>query len=121
MKQLVPGILFAALWASASAATKFGVQVAHPFILANVRFFIAGGGMLLFAYGINRSANAWPTKVEWQRLTIFALLNTTIYLGAYVLVDGTGIRRYRQLINRNQSIVYFRYVGHLATSALTRH
>lgn len=81
----LPGLLFAALWASASAATKFGVKVAHPFILANVRFFIAGGGMLLFAYAIKRYENAWPTRTEWQRLTIFALLNTTIYLGAYVL------------------------------------
>lgn len=85
MKNLLPGILFAALWASASAATKFGVQVAHPFILANVRFFIAGGGMLLFAYGIKRYPNGWPTAIEWKRLTIFAFLNTTLYLGAYVL------------------------------------
>src|SRR5207253_3903882 len=57
----------------------------HPLILANVRFFIAGGGMLLFAYGIQRTKDAWPTGVEWRQLTIFALLNTTIYLGAFVL------------------------------------
>ncbi|GAB3885489.1 DMT family transporter [Spirosoma agri] len=80
----MPGLFFAALWASASVATKFGVQSVHPLILANVRFFIAGGGMLLFAYGIQRK-NAWPTGVEWRQLTIFALLNTTIYLGAFVL------------------------------------
>jgi drug/metabolite transporter (DMT)-like permease len=79
------GILFAALWASASAATKFGVQSVHPLILANVRFLIAGGGMLLFVYGVQRTQNAWPTRVEWRQLTIFALLNTTIYLGAFVL------------------------------------
>lgn len=85
MKQLLPGLLFAALWASASVATKFGVQSVHPLILANVRFFIAGGGMLLFAYGIQRVPNAWPTRSEWKQLTIFALLNTTIYLGAFVL------------------------------------
>ncbi len=85
MKQLLPGLLFAALWASASVATKFGVQSVHPLILANVRFFIAGGGMLLVAYGIQRTKNAWPTRTEWRQLTIFALLNTTIYLGAFVL------------------------------------
>ena len=83
--QAFPGILFAALWASASAATKFGVQVAHPFILANVRFFIAGIGMLVVAYAIKRYPNAWPTAVEWKRLAIFAFLNTTLYLGAFVL------------------------------------
>ena len=69
------GILFAALWASASAATKFGVQAAHPFILANVRFFIAGSGILLFAYGIKRYPNAWPTNVEWKRLIILAQIS----------------------------------------------
>ena len=90
MRQHLPagtlaGLLFAALWASASVATKFGVQSVHPLILANVRFFIAGSGMLLFAYAIQRTKNAWPTRTEWQQLTIFALLNTTIYLGAFVL------------------------------------
>ncbi|GAB4031463.1 DMT family transporter [Spirosoma jeollabukense] len=85
MRNLIPGLLFSALWASASVATKFGVQSVHPLILANVRFFIAGGGMLLFAYGIQRTKDAWPTGVEWRQLAIFALLNTTIYLGAFVL------------------------------------
>ena len=90
MRQFIPagasaGLLFAALWASASVATKFGVQSVHPLILANVRFFIAGGGMLLFAYGVQRTKNAWPTSVEWRQLTLFALLNTTIYLAAFVL------------------------------------
>ncbi|GAB4022725.1 DMT family transporter [Spirosoma koreense] len=85
MKQLLPGLLFAALWASASVATKFGVQSVHPLILANTRFFIAGGGMLLFAYGIQRAQTAWPKGSEWRQLTLFALLNTTIYLAAFVL------------------------------------
>lgn len=85
MRQLLPGLFFAALWASASVATKFGVQSVHPLVLANVRFFIAGSGMLLFAYGIQRTKNAWPTRTEWRQLTLFALLNTTIYLGAFVI------------------------------------
>ncbi len=83
MKQLIPGILFAALWASASAATKFGVQSAHPLILANVRFLIAGSGLLLFAYGLRRT-NPLPRGREWRQLAIFAFLNTTVYLGAFV-------------------------------------
>ncbi|GAB3567540.1 EamA family transporter [Spirosoma luteolum] len=85
MKNLLPGILFAALWASAAVATKVGVQSAPPLVLANVRFFIAGTGMLLFAYGIQRQRDAWPRGAEWRHLLIFALLNTTIYLGAFVL------------------------------------
>jgi drug/metabolite transporter (DMT)-like permease len=85
MRQLLPGILFAALWASAAVATKLGVQSVHPLVLANGRFFIAGTGMLLFAYGIQRTRDAWPRGAEWWQLIIFALLNTTIYLGCFVL------------------------------------
>ncbi len=72
------------LWASASVATKFGVQSVDPFILATIRFLIAGSTMLIFAYIIQKN-NPMPQGREWQRLTIFALLNTTIYLGAFVL------------------------------------
>ncbi len=85
MRQLIPGILFAALWASAAVATKVGVQSVPPLVLANVRFFIAGGGMLLFAYGVQRTRDAWPRGAEWRHLFIFSLLNTTIYLGSFVL------------------------------------
>ena len=91
VRKLLPGLCFAALWASASVATKFGVQSVPPLILANVRFFIAGVGMLLVAYLIrpNRVGESgglpWPTRVEFRRIAVFALLNTTIYLGAFVL------------------------------------
>lgn len=82
--QLPLGILFAALWASASVATKFGVESAHPLWLATIRFLIAGSGMLLFAYFFQKN-NPLPKGIEWRRLTIFALLNTTVYLGLFVL------------------------------------
>ena len=82
--QLLPGLLFAMLWASASVATKFGVQSVAPLVLATVRFLIAGSGMLLFAYVVQRG-NPMPTGVEWRRLTIFSILNTALYLGLFVL------------------------------------
>ena len=40
--------------------------------------------MLLFAYVVQKN-NPLPKGIEWRRLTIFALLNTTIYLGLFVL------------------------------------
>jgi probable blue pigment (indigoidine) exporter len=85
MRQLLPGLLFAALWASASVATKFGVAVADPLVLANVRFFIAGGIMLFYAHVLRPSYNRLPLGKEWKHLIIFAFLNTTVYLGAYVI------------------------------------
>lgn len=83
MKNIIIGILFAMLWASASPATKFGLLSADPLIIANVRFFIAGGLMLFYAHFIQKEAI--PPKTIWRRLTIFAILNTTVYLAAFVL------------------------------------
>ena len=72
------------LWASASAATKFGVLSVSPLVLAQVRFMIAGVGMLGYAYLVQQDS-PMPNRTEFGRLTIFALLNTTIYLGGFVL------------------------------------
>jgi drug/metabolite transporter (DMT)-like permease len=83
LKSIIPGVLFAMLWASASAATKFGIISAEPLVLSNVRFLLAGTMMLVYAYGIEKSA--LPTRREWQQLVVFALLNTTLYLGLFVL------------------------------------
>jgi len=86
MRQLLAGLLFAALWASAAVATKIGIQAADPLILANMRFLLAGGLMLCFVYVLRKSRGyAWPKGAEWRHLLIFALLNTTIYLGCFVL------------------------------------
>jgi drug/metabolite transporter (DMT)-like permease len=84
MRQFLPGLLFAALWASASAATKFGIRSADPLVLATVRFLIGGSLMLAYAY-LRRNRHPWPQGTEWRHLLIFSVLNTTIYLGAFVL------------------------------------
>lgn len=85
MRELTCGILFAALWASASVATKIGIRYADPFVLANTRFMLAGAMMLGYAGTTRRGRQLWPHGKEWGHLIIFALLNTTIYLGAFVL------------------------------------
>lgn len=85
MRQIITGLLFAALWASAAVATKFGIQNADPLILANVRFLLAGGGMLCFAYLFQREKSAWPKGAEWRQLLIFGFMNTTVYLSCFVL------------------------------------
>ncbi|MBW8684329.1 DMT family transporter [Chitinophaga rhizophila] len=85
MRQLIIGILFALLWASAAVATKFGIYSADPLILANVRFLMAGGGMLLFAYLGKPDEHRLPKGKEWKQLLIFGGLNTTVYLGCFVI------------------------------------
>jgi drug/metabolite transporter (DMT)-like permease len=81
VKNLAAGLGFAALWASASAATKFGVQSVHPLLLTNVRFLLAGLFMLTLAYGWQK--NRLPTRQEWKQLAIYGLLNAAIYLGCF--------------------------------------
>lgn len=83
IKNLLIGITFAALWASASSATKIGIMSAQPLLLTNIRFFIAATLMLGFAYFIQKSRI--PKGVEWQQLAIYGFLNVTAYLGFYFL------------------------------------
>jgi probable blue pigment (indigoidine) exporter len=77
------GLGFSILWPSAAVATKFGLQVAQPFVICITRFFIAGSLMLLIAHGVLRKR--LPQKKEWQQLAIYGLLNISLYLGLYVL------------------------------------
>lgn len=73
------------IWASASVATKFGLENGDPFILSNIRFGLSGGFLLLFAYLTNRSPEyRLPRGREWRQLTIFGILNTALFLMLYV-------------------------------------
>ena len=80
---LAAGLLFAFLWASASTATKIGLAVAQPLVIAIVRFGIASAILLVIAHGIK--GYRLPSGKEWIQLTIYGLLNITVYLGLYVI------------------------------------
>lgn len=82
-KFIIAGLLFSMLWASASAAGKIGMQSVEPLLLFNIRFFLAGVAMVLYAHLF--TGNNLPPRREWKRLIIFGLLNTTLYLGLYIL------------------------------------
>ena len=83
IKWFAAGIVFAALWPSASTATKLGLTVAQPLVIAVVRFAMASAIMLFIAHGIKKSR--LPNKKEWQQIALYGLLNITIYLGLYVV------------------------------------
>ena len=83
IKNLLIGILFAMLWASASSATKIGIQSAQPLVIGNFRFFIAGFLMLGYAYIFQK--NRLPRGNEWKQLAIYGFLNVTLYLGFFVI------------------------------------
>lgn len=77
------GTLFAILWASASTATKIGLTVAQPLVIAEVRFALASFIMLFIAHFILKQR--LPEKREWKQLMIYGFLNITVYLGLYVI------------------------------------
>ena len=86
-KFIVAGLFFAALWASASTATKIGLTVAQPLLIAEVRFAIAATIMLVMAHVIQRQR--LPRGKEWKQIVIFGALNISIYLGCYVIAMQT--------------------------------
>lgn len=75
--------MFALLWASASTATKIALKVSQPLVIAQVRFGVAGLIMLVTAHIFFRQK--LPSGIEWKQITIYGLLNITIYLGCYVI------------------------------------
>jgi probable blue pigment (indigoidine) exporter len=83
IKNLLIGIFFAMLWASASSATKIGIQSAQPLVIGNFRFFIAGALMLGYSYLFQK--NRLPKGTEWKQLAIYGFLNVTLYLGCFVI------------------------------------
>ena len=82
-KYIAAGFFFALLWSSAATATKISLQSAQPFVIAVARFFIAGAGMLVFAHLLLRKR--LPQKKEWLFISVYGLLNISLYLGLYIV------------------------------------
>jgi len=80
---IAAGLLFAFFWASASTATKVGLTVAQPLVIAMVRFTVAAFLMLGYSHSIKHYR--FPEGKEWRGIAIYGLLNITIYLGCYVI------------------------------------
>lgn len=79
---IASGFGFSVLWASASAATKFGLFSAQPFVFSAVRFFLASGLMLILTHLFKKER--LPRGKEWKQLAIYGILNVGLYLGLFV-------------------------------------
>jgi drug/metabolite transporter (DMT)-like permease len=66
------------IWGSTYLAIRFGVATIPPFLMAGVRFLIAGS--LLFAWELRRGS-AMPTLVQWRSAAI---------VGGLLLLVGNG-------------------------------
>lgn len=86
LRFLLLGVLFAALWASASSAAKLALPYIQPLLMFQIRFFSAGLLLIIYAQLIRKER--LPRGREWKQLAIFGLLNTTLYLGFFVIALG---------------------------------
>lgn len=80
---IVGGVLFSALWASASIAGKFGIYSAEPLTLFTIRFLLAGS--ILLGYVLIAGKWETPKPTEFLQLTIFGAFNTALYLGIFII------------------------------------
>jgi probable blue pigment (indigoidine) exporter len=80
---MAAGLLFSIFWASASTATKIGLEDAQPLVIASTRFAVAAFIMLFYAHFVK--GERLPTSKEWKSIAIYGLLNITVYLGLYVI------------------------------------
>ncbi len=71
------------LWSSASVAGKFGLLSSEPLTLFTFRFLVAG--LLLLFFSLFQGNARFPKGNEWRQLTVFGALNTTLYLGIFIL------------------------------------
>ncbi len=75
------GLVFSFLWASASTAAKYSFQGQPPLTILSVRFAVAGAMMMTWHYGLRRDG-ALPRGQQWGQLAIIGLTNSTLFLGA---------------------------------------
>lgn len=80
------GFPFAALWASASVASKIGLTDSQPFTISFIRFTIAGLLMIFIAHVLLKKS--LPKGQQWKQLAIYGLLNISLYLGLFIVAIG---------------------------------
>lgn len=83
LKFILIGISFALLWASASAAGKFGLKSVEPLTFFTYRFLVAGVILIAFAHGLMHYR--MPKGKEWWQVTVFGAFNTSLYLGIFII------------------------------------
>ncbi len=87
--EIVEGLIFSLLWASATVATKYAVHSVDPFLLTLLRFLFVALILQGFAYVFNRKATRLPSAEEFKQLFILGFLNVTVYMSGYLIAIKT--------------------------------
>ena len=85
IQRFIPYIALAivwVVWGSTYLAMRVAVETIPPFVMAGIRYTIAGVLMTLILAAFNRHALRMPTKAQWIRIAI---------TGALLLLIGNGL------------------------------
>ncbi|MEO5957738.1 MAG: EamA family transporter [Opitutaceae bacterium] len=67
------------IWGSTYLGIRVAVETMPPFLMAAVRFLVAGGILFLF---LKLRGAAWPTRTQWRANTV---------IGIFLLLGGNGL------------------------------
>lgn len=87
--EILEGLLFSILWASATVATKFAVHSVDPFLLTLLRFLVVAIILQVYAFVFRKKISRLPTKQEFFQLLILGILNVTVYMTGYLIAIKT--------------------------------
>jgi drug/metabolite transporter (DMT)-like permease len=63
------------IWGSTYLAIRFAIETIPPFLMAGVRFLVAGAVLLVWSHA---RGTPWPTRAEWR---VAAVVGTLLLLG----------------------------------------
>lgn len=86
---IVEGLFFALLWASATVATKFAIRSVDPFLLTCIRFLLVAILLQLYTYIIRGKNNRVPKREEFSKLLVLGICNITIYMTGFLIAIKT--------------------------------
>lgn len=87
--EILEGLLFSILWASATVATKFAVRSVDPFLLTCIRFITVAILLHLYTLLFKRKETRLPTVREFKQLFMLGLLNVAIYMVGFLIAIKT--------------------------------
>ncbi|PUZ20124.1 EamA/RhaT family transporter [Chitinophaga costaii] len=118
--EILEGLLFAVLWASATPATKFAVHSVDPFLLTCIRFLFVGVIMLGYSIFSRKNPLERPSRKQFAQLFILGLLNITVYMSGFLIAIKTVSAGLISLVTATNPLILILLSALLLKRKLTR-